>query len=72
MLLLDMVTDETAESESLALGFRLRVVSCKRLPCLRQYNTKKDSSYYEYLHVGGPNMVMQTHQQFLIKNNCIF
>lgn len=41
MLLLDMVTDETAKSESLALGFRLWVVSCRRLPCQRHYNTKK-------------------------------
>lgn len=31
MLLLDMVTDEIAKSESLALGFRLWVVSSRRL-----------------------------------------
>lgn len=41
MLLLDIVTDETAKSESLAFGFRLWVVSCRRLPCQRHYNTKK-------------------------------
>lgn len=68
MLLLDIVTDETPKSESLTLSFRLWVVSRRRLPCQRHYNTKKSLPFnMSWLVTFVPlNMALQIHQQLYL------
>ena len=78
MGLLDTMTDETAKSESLALGFGRWVVSCRRLPCQRHCNASKKapfliwaSSWHLCPSHGNANPSATVFNEVLIRNDGI-